>query len=250
MNVIIVEDELPASRKLEALLNRADPSITVRATFQTVKDTVEWISSNPGTELGFFDIQLSDDVSFSIFEKCNIDFPVVFVTAYDDYLLKAFEYNSLHYLLKPVSFDKIRKTLDKIENIKKHFVSTGIKNLFEGINKNESYKSRIIVRKGVEYAPVETRDIAYIFSRHKVSFVKDINNNIFMADEALAELQSMLDPVSFFRVNRQYIININSVVKFRSVENGKIKLEIKPASGEEIIVSKEGAANFRKWIGS
>jgi DNA-binding LytR/AlgR family response regulator len=246
MKVIIVEDEITATRKLEGLIHKLDSSVEVIAKLDTVKDTVNWIKNNTAPDLGFFDIQLADDISFSIFEKCNIDFPIVFITAYDDYLLKAFDHNSIHYILKPINEEKIKKAFQKIKHLERHFVSASIKDLLSG--KKSNYINRVIVRKGMDYVPLESCDISYIFSEYKTSFVIDKNHELYIADQPLIELEKRLDPSFFFKANRQYIINIKSIVRFKSIEQSKIKLELKPKPEREVIIGKENAGTFRKWI--
>ena len=248
MRVIIVEDESTAVLKLEKLLKDADPSIEITGKPGSVKDTVTWLRDNPAPDLGFFDIQLSDDISFRIFDQSEINFPVVFVTAYDDYLLKAFEYNSVHYILKPVNAEKIRQALQKVKKLEKLFTNSGLRNILSENRPGQGYKSRLVVRKGIDYAPIDIQDIAYIFSQHKISFVRNKEKAIYILDQTLTDLELELDPALFFRANRQYIIHIDAIALFRSVENGKIKLELNPSPGEDVIVSKENAVAFRKWI--
>ncbi len=248
MKVIIVEDESTAVLKLEKLLKDADPSIQITGRTVSVKDTVTWLRDNPAPDLGFFDIQLSDDISFRIFDKHEINFPVVFVTAYDDYLLKAFEYNSVHYILKPVNAEKIRQALEKVRKLGKHFVNSGLRDILSENRPGYAYKSRLVVRKGIEFAPIEIKDIAYIYSLHKISFARLKEKEIYILDQTLSDLVPDLDPAMFLRVNRQYIVNIDAITRFKPIEHGKIKIELDPSPDEDVIISKENAAAFRKWI--
>ena len=203
MKVIIVEDEIIATKKLEELLKRNVASLKVLARLESVKEAVKWIENNPSPDVGFFDIQLADATSFDIFEQCNVRFPVVFVTAYDDYLLEAFEHNSIHYLLKPVTGEKVKKALQKIRQFEKHFLS-GMEKFLLAKKESEEYKKQIIVKKGIYNVPMNAEEIAYIFSEHKISFVCTNSDDLYMTDQPLSHLENILDPSLFFKANRQY----------------------------------------------
>ncbi len=235
MKVLIVEDEITATKKLEALLNKAAPGIEILARLESVKETVDWIRKNQEPDVAFFDIQLADDVSFEIFKQCDVTFPVIFVTAYDDYLLQAFEQNTIHYLLKPITEEKVREGLAKLSRVAEHF---------GGINKPENTKGskdKLLVRKGMSFVPLETNRISYIFSEHKVSFAKDDQGTIYLIDQSLNDLEKMLDPKKFFRANRQYLVSLQAIDKYRSIDQSKIKLDLKPATRQEVIIGKENA---------
>lgn len=245
MRVVIIEDEVVASRGLAQMLKKHNPQIEVVACIESVQEAVEWINNNETPDLGFFDIQLADDSSFEIFKKCRVGFPVIFVTAYDHYMLQAFEHNSIHYLLKPINNEKIKKALDKLADLKEWFL-TQHQQVF--IHELDQFTPRMLVRKGVENVSVELANIAYIYTEHKISFVKTKTGETFMADDSLTQLAKGLNAHLFFRVNRQYLVNITAIKSYRSVEQSKIRLELVPYSGGEVIIGKEQAVNFRKWI--
>ena len=247
MRVIIVEDEELAVQKLVSLLNTVDSSIKILACLESVTETVRWLRNHPRPDLGLFDIQLSDDSSFEIFNQFDVLFPVIFITAYDDYLVEALEYNSIHYILKPVTEDKITKAFKKIKLLKDHYEFTGVRDLLSDFN-SKSFKKRLVVKKGIDFTPINVEDISYIFTHHKISFVRDRQNQTFIIDESLSELESLLDPKKFFRANRQYIIQVSAIKKFSSQEQSKIKLDLYPPAREDVIISKENAVLFRKWI--
>ena len=242
MRVILVEDEITATKKLTSLLNRVRPGIEVLATHESVKDTVNWIRQGQTPDIAFFDIQLADDVSFEIFKQCEVNFPVIFITAYDNYLLQAFEQNTIHYLLKPITETKVREAVEKLERMAGHFSS-----LNKHPNRIDS-KEKLLIRKGMSYVPISINQIAYVFSEHKVSFVKDHGGYVYLADQSLSDLEKVFDPQKFFRANRQYLINLQAIDKYRSIEHSKIKLELKPETAGDVIISKENAVVFRKWI--
>lgn len=248
MRILIVEDEALAQQKLENLLHSMLPELEIVGRIERVEDAVNWIRQEEKPDLAFFDIQLADDISFEIFEQCEVDFPVVFVTAYDSYLMKAFEVNSIHYLLKPISESKLRQALNKAQQLERHFLQTSLRQLIQKPAAVNAYKSRLIVRKGTHYIPLETSDVAYLFTEHKVGFAKDREGQLFMIDDSLTELEKQLDPRQFFRANRQFLIHLSAITRFRSVEQSKIELELSPDTGQPVRIGKENAVAFRKWI--
>lgn len=247
MNVIIIEDELLAQAKLESMLLSLDNSIRVLAKLNSVKDTLEWLSMNAPPDVAFVDIQLSDNHSFEIFRKFPVQFPVIFTTAFDKYLLESFEFNSIDYLLKPITEEKLKRSLSKLKKLEQHFVQGNILKL---INQSHStQKDRIVAKKGTDFIALTLDEIAFFFTEHRIVFVKDFNGQQFIVDKNLGELENDLDRNKFFRINRKFITHINAIEKFKP-DNGKIRVFLKPEMKEEIHVSKETAPDFRKWIGA
>lgn len=246
MNVLIIEDELLAQAKLEAMLVALDPSLKIVAKLSSVKDTLEWLSSNTPPDVAFVDIQLSDDHSFEIFRKHAVKFPVVFTTAFDKYLLESFEFNSIDYLLKPITEEKLKRSLTKLKKLEQHFLQGNILKLLN--QSHQTQKDRIVVRKGTEFIALTMDEVAFFFTEHRVVFVKDFAGHQFIVDKNLGELETDLDKNKFFRINRKFIAHINAIEKFKP-DNGKIRVFLKPEMKEEIHVSKETAPDFRKWIG-
>lgn len=245
MRVIILEDEVVASRGLALILKKINPYIEVVAVLESVQESVEWIKNNEAPDLAFFDIQLADDSSFEVFKKCQVSFPVIFVTAYDHYLLQAFEHNSIHYLLKPINKEKIKQALDKFADLKEWFLTQHQHTLIQTLGQPIP---RMLVRKGLENISIEQTQIAYIYTEHKISFVKTTTGETYIADHSLSQLAKDLNAALFFRVNRQYLVHIGAIKSYRSVEQSKIRLELVPPPGQEVIIGKEQAVNFRKWI--
>lgn len=243
MNVIVIEDELPARAKLVAMLNVLDPRIRVKAQLGSVQETLDWLKINREPQLAFVDIQLSDDHSFEIFRKHPVKFPVIFTTAYDKYLLESFEYNAIDYLLKPITEDKLRRSLEKIQKLEQHFLQGNILNLIQ----QHPGKSRIIARKGAEFIALEFEEIAYFFTEHKLVFLRDFQGRQMIVDKNLGELENEMSGRMFFRINRKFLSNIKAIERFRP-DNGKIQVFLKPDIREEIYVSKETAPEFRSWI--
>ncbi|HEY4287155.1 MAG TPA: LytTR family DNA-binding domain-containing protein [Puia sp.] len=253
MKVLIVEDERPASENLVEELQAIDDNISVVAGCNSVDETVRWLSKNPQPDLILMDIQLSDGLSFNIFKACEITCPVIFTTAYDKYLSQAFEYSSIDYLLKPISQDKLKNAIRKYKNLKSHFTGNGNSHnslLPDYLSNHDRKRSRILVRKGVEFQTVRIEDAVYFFTEHKLIFLVDKENRKYMAEKSnLSELEEELDKNIFYRANRKYIINANYIKRFKPLERSKISVELVLPVNEEIIISQENSASFKKWIG-
>ena len=245
MNVLIIEDELLAQAKLESMLIAIDNSISIVGKVGSVKDATSWLTKFDPPDLAFVDIQLSDDHSFEIFRNVDIRCPVVFTTAYDKYILESFEFNSIDYLLKPITEEKLRRCLSKMKKLRIHFQKENLENLLAPSAKK---LERVVVRKGTDYVTVNCEDIAYFFTEHRVVFLKDVMGKQYIVDKTLADLESLLQPETFFRLNRKFISHVNAIEKFKS-DNGKIRIFLRPSVTEEIHISKETAPAFRKWIG-
>ncbi|GAB3337615.1 LytTR family DNA-binding domain-containing protein [Marivirga atlantica] len=245
MKVIIIEDELPAQAKLAEMLKSIDASIEVVAILESVKDTLTWLKNNPEPELAFVDIQLSDDHSFEIFKQHPIKFPIVFTTAFDKYLLQSFEFNSIDYLLKPITEEKLRRSLDKVKTLQDHFVQGNLQKILNHIQAPQN--NRILAKKGNEFVALNMNDIAYFDTQHKVVFATDFSGRRLMVDKTITELEQLVDESNFFRLNRKYLCALAAIEKFKS-ENGKINVQLQPETKETVYVSKENAPAFRDWI--
>jgi DNA-binding LytR/AlgR family response regulator len=244
MRVVIIEDEILAQAKLEAMLMTIDPSIEVVAKLGSVKESKEYLVRNPSPDLAFVDIQLSDDHSFEIFRDFPLQFPLIFTTAFDKYLLESFEYNAIDYLLKPITGEKLARSLAKIRKLEMHFIQGNIRRLIQA---GTPVKDRIVAKKGTEFIALRWNEIAYFFIEHKVVFVKDLQGRQYLLDKNLGELEDELDAKMFFRLNRKFITQVGAIEKFKP-DNGKIRVFLKPPVQEDVFVSKETAPLFRKWI--
>lgn len=248
MKVLIVEDERPASENLVEELQAIDENIDVVAGCNSVDETVRWLSRNPQPDLILMDIQLSDGLSFNIFKACEVTCPVIFTTAYDKYLNQAFEYSSIDYLLKPISQDKLKNAIRKYKTLRSHFVNSQ-SSLPDYFNNHDRKRSRILVRKGVEFQAIRMEDTGYFFTEHKLIFVVDKENRKYMAEKSnLSELEEELDKNVFYRANRKYIINANYIKRFKPLERSKISVELTLPVNEDIIISQENSASFKKWF--
>lgn len=245
MKAIIIEDEPPARAKLQEMLKAIDPTIEIIGMLGSVEESLHWLQNHAEPDVAFVDIQLSDDHSFEIFKKHPVKFPVIFTTAYDEYLLKSFEFNSIDYLLKPITEDKLKRSLDKIRKLQDHFIQGNLLKILNHIQ--EPAVSRILGKKGTEFIALDISEVAYFFTEHKIVFAKDFTGRNLIVNKTIAELESTLDAQKFFRLNRKYLCSLAAIEKFKS-DNGRIKVQLKPDSGEDIFISKETAPSFRSWI--
>jgi DNA-binding LytR/AlgR family response regulator len=249
MNVLIIEDEALAAERLEKMLIELDPGIHVLEKLGSVKESVKWLMTNT-PDLLFLDIQLSDGLSFSIFDHVTVNTPVIFTTAYDKYAIKAFDLNSVYYLLKPIRRDELAQSLNKYKSLK---AAMGIDfgNLLSAIgNKTQEYRKRFLIQIGDKFRKVETTEIAYFYALDKNVFLRTFDGSFYPTELSLDSLEKVIDPSVFFRINRQYIINMDSISKMYAWSRSRIKLILKPAPYDnlEIIVSIDRAAEFKKWM--
>jgi DNA-binding LytR/AlgR family response regulator len=251
MNVLIIEDELPARAKLKSMLSIIQPDIHILAELGSVEESLAWLNGHPEPDLAFVDVQLSDDHSFEIFRRHRVSFPVIFTTAYDKYLMESFEFNSVDYLLKPITEEKLRRSLDKVRRLEQHFVQGSIMKLIKEDRSQPHLpdkRDRIVARKGTEFVALNMDEVAYFFTEHKIVFVRDFAGRQMIVDKNLAELEAELSTRSFFRINRKFLASQKAIEKFKP-DNGKIQVFLKPEMKEDVHVSKETAPDFRKWIG-
>ncbi len=248
MKVVIIEDEKPAVDKLRNALVKCDSAIQVVTVLKSISDSVKWLQENTMPDLVFMDIELSDGLSFKIFDDTNITCPIIFTTAYDDYWQKAFEHNSIDYLLKPIKQEKLATALSKYEVLKKHFVQNLQQLLLSQKAPGNEIKRRFLVKRGMDYISIKIEEIAYFYATHKVVCLVDAKGNKFILDQSLSDLENLIDPRIFYRVNRKYLIHINSIKKIKSYPKSKIQLELHPPVGEEIIIGQENVASFKHWM--
>lgn len=246
MKVIIIEDEKPAVDKLRNALLRYDSAIQIVAELKSISEAQGWFTGNPMPDLVFMDIELTDGLSFKIFDQVSITCPIIFTTAYDDYWQEAFEHNSIDYLLKPIKQQKLEAALAKYESLKKYF----FQNLQQLLSHKagNGLKKRFLVKRGIDYISIKTEDIGYFYAAHKVVCLVDSKGNKYILDQSLADLEKQVDPGIFYRVNRKYLVHINAIKKIKSFSKSKIQLEIDPPVTEEIVISQENVAAFKDWM--
>jgi two-component system, LytTR family, response regulator len=250
MKVIIIEDEKPAAEKLQKALLNSNFSIEVLAVLSSVKESINWLSTHSSPELVFMDIELTDGLSFRIFENLTLNCPVIFTTAYDEYWQEAFEHNSIDYLLKPVKPEKLETALKKYEKLKQYFAINyhGLLKMHQPTAQN-GFKKRFLVKRGADYISIRTEDIAYFHAAHKLVCMVDSKGQKFILDQSLTEIESQVDPALFYRVNRKYLLNMSAIKRIKSYPKSKLLLEVEPILAEEIIISQENVAAFKEWMG-
>lgn len=257
MNVFIIEDEQLAVLKLTKLLAEVDPKVNVTGTAASITGAVSLLQESPAPELIFMDIELADGQSFEIFEQISVPAPVIFTTSYDEYAIKAFKVNSIDYLLKPVKKHELAASLKKHETIygqggKPDISAVAIDSLVEQLRKQiqpVEYRNRFLVRHLSQWMPIEVGEIAYFYSEEGVTLFRTAANQKYSLDYALDELEQLLDPKQFFRANRQYLVSVSAVSQIHAYFNNKLKLTLKPATNEEVLISRERATDFKKWMG-
>jgi len=254
MNVLIIEDEQLASEKLTSLLNEVDPAINIITTLDSVKSSVDWLNTNSPPDLILCDIHLSDGLCFDIFKEDTVKSPVIFTTAYDHYAIRAFEVNSIAYLLKPIQKDKLEESLDKFKELKDNYTPqnpTELNRLIDIIQRGtSSYKSRFLVKVGNKIKSIPCNKIAYFITKDKLNYIVTVANEKYPMDHTLEEVDSFVDPKQFFRVNRKFITHIESVREIHPYFKGRLKINLnpEPETEEDIIISSERTPLFKEWL--
>jgi DNA-binding LytR/AlgR family response regulator len=246
MKALIIEDEKPAARRLTKLLLEVDPTIDIVATLESVEATIQWLTTNTHPQMMFMDIQLADGSSFDIFKKTDITCPVIFITAYDEYAIDAFKVNSVDYLLKPVKKEALEMAILKFRNLQHNYSTLGIDSLLSASGKK--YKDRFVIKLGNKIKAILVKDIAYFYSKDKLSFICDQEGKNSPIDLSLDKIEVLLDPTEFFRVNRQIIANATSIRDIHTASKSRILLVLDPPSAIEAVVSSERSSLFKKWL--
>lgn len=247
MRLLIVEDEKIAAKHLLQMLKKVHFEYEEVILIRSVSELVAWLSKNKEPDLIFLDILLNDGNSLQIFDILKISAPVIFVTAYDKYIIDSFKANSINYILKPIDENVLRESIAKFFKIKDYYGKT----TNPGLTGDAQYsKERILVRKGTANTSIPVNDIAFFFSEMKISFAVDFRDSKYYMDAKLSDLERVLDKRIFFRANRQLIVNINAIKEFKSIEFSKIELHIKPTAWikDAIIISQFTAPDFKNWI--
>ena len=249
MKVLIIEDEKVAANNLEKMLHKIDEKIFVQDKIDSIESAVKWLHNNK-SDLIFLDIHLADGLCFKIFEQIKIKTPIIFTTAYDQYAIKAFKVNSIDYLLKPIEIQELEQSLEKFKELNQvqNANTIDFDALINFYNKNIEYQERFIVRYAQKIKSIKTNDIAYFYINAENVFICTKDNNSYSIDYSLDKLENIINPKDFFRVNRQFIVNISSIENMYSLSKSRIKIELKPKPDNEIIVSYNRMSDFRKWL--
>ncbi len=275
MKILIAEDEILATERIQIFLkqyeNQYNTKIEVISFLDSVEDIVDFLQNNPLPDLLLLDIQLADGHSFEIFEKMTIPFStsIIFITAYDEYALKAFKFNSIDYLLKPVSFDNLANALNKHIAIKQQNQQQNTENqqnkadlvafakifkdnfpetLFANATNTPTFKARFLVKYGDKMQYQNTENIAYFYATDKAIFLTTAQNKRFLIEFTLETLETLLDPAFFFRINRKFIVKIDAIKEFKNHINSRLKLILEPNPPVEAVVSREKVLLFKQWL--
>ena len=250
---IIIEDEAIAAKHLMQLLAQISPKLEVTKIMQSTKECISYFKENKNADIVFMDIHLSDGSAFHIFEQVEIECPIIFTTAYDEYALEAFKVNSVDYLLKPIKLHDLERSLIKIENLTKNAdkisLNTETMNgLLEMMKQNKpKYKAHFLIPQGEKLIPLSVKDIAYFYIDMKVTHAVTFKNETLALDKSLDDIIKTLDPEKYYRVNRQYIININAIEKINIWLNNKLTITLIIPTPDRIVIPKAKTVEFKDW---
>jgi DNA-binding LytR/AlgR family response regulator len=259
MNVVIIEDENLTAKRLEGMLHKYDPTLRVLARIPSVAEAVAWFGQ-PGqsVDLVFMDIHLEDDLGFRIFEQAQLTTPVIFTTAYDEYMIQAFKVNSIDYLLKPINYDELVAAIEKFKSLKKQFGQTNpnqtshdLETLLNLIGKPKpaDYKERFMITVGTKIRSIDTADVAYFYLEEKIVFLVTKDGLNLPVDYSLDKLTQLLNPRQFFRISRQFLVSLPAIQTIHTYSAGKLKLDLTPKSRQEVFVSGDRMTEFKEWLG-
>ncbi|WP_026710418.1 LytR/AlgR family response regulator transcription factor [Flavobacterium filum] len=251
MRIIIIEDEKPAARLLQRKVEKL--GLQIETMLHSVEESLQWFQENQHPDLIFLDIQLSDGLSFEIFEQIEIKSAVIFTTAFDEYALRAFKLNSIDYLLKPIDEDDLEIAIAKFKN---QFQKSSLASLdFEAIKRmlvypiEKSYKQRFTIKIGEHLKMISIDEVECFFSENKGTYLHTIDNRDYLLDTTLEQLESELNPKDFFRVSRKFIIPLKTIKDIVVYSNSRLKVILPTYKGDEVIVSREKVNDFKEWLG-
>ena len=251
MNVLIIEDEPLAAQRLEKIAKELKPGLIVVGKIDSIKRSVEWLKKNEAPDLILMDIQLADGISFRIFEQCEVKSPVIFTTAFDEYALKAFKVNSIDYILKPVDKEELGNAFKKFETLTES--SSQNEKMMESIGYamqmlTKKYKERFVIKVGEHLKSVEVAEVLFFFSLEKTTFAQTKDGRKHILDFTMDQLEGLINPERFFRINRKYFVAVDSIQDMISYTNSRLKLIVKTSDDPEIIVARERVQEFKDWL--
>ena len=254
MDVVLIEDEAVAAEGLVALLGRYDPAIRVVERLDSVEDAVQWFRTNPPPRLVLLDVQLADGLCFDIFPQVSIRCPIIFTTAYDQYAIQAFQVTSIDYLLKPIAFADLHRALEKLRLLTTEFGPApapefdfrGLATVFQQLQK--PYKTRFLARCNDRIQFKTTAEIAYFYADGKFVYLVGLDQRRFLVDYTLEQLETLLDPRQFFRLNRKYCVSLAAVKDIRTYAGSRLRVLLLPSPLTEVITSRERVAEFKAWL--
>jgi len=251
MKVLLVEDEPLAVERLENLIRQQKPDVQVVGRLDSIKRTIQWFRGEGVADIVFMDIQLADGVSFEIFDQVEVNIPVIFTTAFNEYALKAFKVNSIDYLLKPVTPEELKAAFSKYEKLTGGAVTR--EKMAESIGYaiqmlGKKYKERFVIKVGEHLRSVETKDILFFYSQEKTTFAQATDGRTHILDFTLDQLEGLTDPARYFRINRKYLVGMDSLQDMISFTNSRLKLVLKKSDDKDVIVARERVQEFKNWL--
>jgi DNA-binding LytR/AlgR family response regulator len=251
MKLLIVEDEIMAAERLEEMVRRAIPGVELLGILDSISSAVKWFGGDDNPDLAFFDIQLADGLSFEIFEQTKVSCPVIFTTAFDEYALKAFKVNSIDYLLKPIDDNELHDAIQKYHNLYKSHGVTGIpEGSIDNVIKllTRQYKSRFVVRVGERIRSIPVDEIQCFYSMEKANYIQTVEDRHYTIDHSLEQVESLVDPLKFFRVSRKFILALDAIQEIISHSNSRLRVVLNHKTEEDIIVAREKVKSFKQWL--
>lgn len=247
MKILIVEDEKPAADKLISLLSKLDKTINILAITESVEETVNWLSNNTLPDLILMDIQLDDGICFEIFDNINIDVPVIFTTAFNEYTLQAFKVNSIDYLLKPIQQNELENALNRVPEIQAPNIEQQIRKAITELNRN--YRNRFLIKIGSTYKSISVTDINFFYIESKATFIKTNSNRSYAIDYTLDQITQMVNPDEFYRINRSCLVNVNAITQLSAYSSSRLQLSIDNHEKTDLlVVSREKVSDFKNWM--
>ena len=250
MNILIVEDEILSAQKLARFIQNYNPTYQILSILDSVEDTAYYLQNEPLPDLIFLDIHLADGNSFEIFKKVEVLTPIIFATAYDEYALSAFQLNSVDYILKPINQEQINKSLDKFFQLKDSLQSQAFnyRELAQMLQP-QHYKERFMVKYQNKIISLDISEVACFFADQGITCLLTFNQEKFVIDYTLDELENMLNPKDFFRANRKYVLAIQAISEVHPYFKGRLKVLTSPQLSDEILISNQRANKFKDWLG-
>lgn len=255
MKVLIIEDENLAAKRICKMVEEHEPGFIIEGITDSIESSVNWLNSHPHPDLILMDIELADGQSFEIFNRVDVKSTIIFTTAYDEFAIRAFKVNSIDYLLKPIDPDELKRSFDKLKVLTgdkdKGLHRLDVDSIVQALREKKmpTFKQRFLVKQGQRLIPVEISEIAFFYTEDKISFIRTFSDQRYIVDHSLDELEDLLNPIDFFRANRQFIVSPRSLEGIHHHFNGKLKINLKPVSSEDVYVSRERASDFKKWLG-
>lgn len=248
MKIVIIEDELAASSQLKFLLNQLNIKYEILTVIETVKEGITWFTTNESPDLIFSDIQLADGIFFEIFEHIKINAPIIFITAFDEYAIRAFKLNSIDYILKPIDADSLSFAIEKYKNQSLVNQETLNELIKQHVFSQKNYRKSFLVRYRDKLLPIKSSEFAYFFIENGLVFGQLFDSRKFILDFKLEDLENQLDPHDFLRANRQFILSRESIFEIEPYINSRVLVKTSPKSPYEAIISKEKVTLFKKWF--